>query len=88
MFTNAPVGFVGYGYANHRLRWDFKVHIRSRSSSTPIGPLSLYRPLRESHRPQGVDIDHFGYPCLRESLRPRGVDIDHFGYPWPKLFID
>ncbi|KRY25230.1 hypothetical protein T01_6841 [Trichinella spiralis] len=20
MFTNAPVGFVGYGYANHRLR--------------------------------------------------------------------
>ncbi|KRZ96970.1 hypothetical protein T08_10701 [Trichinella sp. T8] len=40
-------------------KWD---HIRSRNSSTPIGPLSLYRPLRESHRPQGVDIDHFGYP--------------------------
>ncbi|KRZ85317.1 hypothetical protein T08_803 [Trichinella sp. T8] len=50
---------------NKLLRWDFKVHIRSRNSSTPIGPLSLYRPLRESHRPQGVDIDHFGYPCLR-----------------------
>ncbi|KRY20024.1 hypothetical protein T12_1618 [Trichinella patagoniensis] len=32
-------------------QWDFKVHIRSRSSSIPIGPLSLYRPLRESHRP-------------------------------------
>ncbi|KRY46042.1 hypothetical protein T03_5455 [Trichinella britovi] len=47
---------------NGLLRWDFKVHIRSRSSSTPIRPLSLYRPLRESHRPQGVDIDHFGYP--------------------------
>ncbi|KRY54557.1 hypothetical protein T03_12205 [Trichinella britovi] len=47
---------------NKLLRWDFKVHIRSRSSSTPIGPLSLYRLLRESHRPQGVDIDHFGYP--------------------------
>ncbi|KRX16368.1 hypothetical protein T07_6177 [Trichinella nelsoni] len=47
---------------NKLLRWDFKVHIRSRSSSTPIRPLSLYRPIRESHRPQGVDIDHFGYP--------------------------
>ncbi|KRY19607.1 hypothetical protein T03_3773 [Trichinella britovi] len=47
---------------NKLLRWDFKVHIRSRSSSTPIRPLSFYRPLRESHRPQGVDIDHFGYP--------------------------
>ncbi|KRY23091.1 hypothetical protein T12_16345 [Trichinella patagoniensis] len=47
---------------NKLLRWDFKVHIRSRNSSTPIGPLCLYRPLRESHRPQGVDIDHFGYP--------------------------
>ncbi|KRY54582.1 hypothetical protein T03_9228, partial [Trichinella britovi] len=31
---------------NKLLRWDFKVHIRSRSSSTPIRPLSLYRPLR------------------------------------------
>ncbi|XP_003370019.1 hypothetical protein Tsp_11306 [Trichinella spiralis] len=31
---------------NKLLRWDFKVHIRSWSSSTPIGPLSLYRPLR------------------------------------------
>ncbi|XP_003371745.1 ubiquitin-conjugating enzyme E2 1 [Trichinella spiralis] len=50
---------------NKLLRWDFEVHIRSRSSSTPIRPLSLYRPLRESHRPQGVDIDHFGYPCSR-----------------------
>ncbi|KRY45916.1 hypothetical protein T03_10608 [Trichinella britovi] len=49
---------------NKLLRWD---HIRSRNSSTPIGPLSLYRPLRESHRPQGVDIDHFGYPCSRPT---------------------
>ncbi|KRZ92754.1 hypothetical protein T08_4188 [Trichinella sp. T8] len=47
---------------NKLLRWD---HIRSRNSSTPIGSLSLYRPLRESHRPQGVDIDHFGYPWSR-----------------------
>ncbi|KRY21706.1 hypothetical protein T12_14501 [Trichinella patagoniensis] len=46
-------------------QWDFKVHIRSRSSSTPIRPLSLYRPLREPRRPQGVNMDHFGYPCLR-----------------------
>ncbi|KRY40387.1 hypothetical protein T03_13878 [Trichinella britovi] len=28
----------------------------------PHSTLSLYRPLRASHRPQGVDIDHFGYP--------------------------
>ncbi|KRX69261.1 hypothetical protein T06_10874 [Trichinella sp. T6] len=28
----------------------------------PHSTLSLYRPLRESHRPKGVDIDHFGYP--------------------------
>ncbi|KRY08878.1 hypothetical protein T12_7305 [Trichinella patagoniensis] len=46
---------------NGLLRWDFKVHIRSRSSSTPIRHLSLYRP-------QGVDIDHFGYPCFRCSM--------------------
>ncbi|KRY44253.1 hypothetical protein T03_5865 [Trichinella britovi] len=35
-------------------RWDYKVHIRSWSSSTPIRPLSFYRPLREFHRPQGL----------------------------------
>ncbi|KRX50338.1 hypothetical protein T05_7094 [Trichinella murrelli] len=40
---------------NKLLRWD---HIRSRNSSTPIGPLSFYRP-------EGVDIDHFGYPWTR-----------------------
>ncbi|KRZ65237.1 hypothetical protein T08_5421 [Trichinella sp. T8] len=28
----------------------------------PFRPCSLYRPLRESHRPKGVNIDHFGYP--------------------------
>ncbi|KRZ94282.1 hypothetical protein T08_9948 [Trichinella sp. T8] len=28
----------------------------------PHSTLSLYRPLRASHRPKGVDIDHFGYP--------------------------
>ncbi|XP_003369529.1 conserved hypothetical protein [Trichinella spiralis] len=50
---------------NKLLRWDFKVRIRSRSSSTTIRPLSLYRPLRQFHRPQGVDIDHFGYPYIR-----------------------
>ncbi|KRY46822.1 hypothetical protein T03_8559 [Trichinella britovi] len=37
-------------------------HSTPKSVSTPIRPLSLYRPLRESHLPQGVDIDHFGYP--------------------------
>ncbi|KRZ96805.1 hypothetical protein T08_11855 [Trichinella sp. T8] len=37
-------------------------HSTPKSVSTPIRPLRLYRPLRESHRPQGVDIDHFGYP--------------------------
>ncbi|KRZ77049.1 hypothetical protein T08_6031, partial [Trichinella sp. T8] len=60
---------------NKLLRWD---HIRSRNSSTPIGPLSLYRPLKESHRPQGVDIDHFGYPwrivyASRETAKARQV---------------
>ncbi|KRX56825.1 hypothetical protein T09_15072 [Trichinella sp. T9] len=40
---------------NKLLRWDFKVHIRSRSSSTPIRHLSLYRPQR-------VNMDHFWYP--------------------------
>ncbi|KRY88048.1 hypothetical protein T4D_10150 [Trichinella pseudospiralis] len=50
---------------NKFLRWDFKVHIRSRST---IRPLSLRRPLRiRSHRPQRVDIDHFGYPCPRPT---------------------
>ncbi|KRX55524.1 hypothetical protein T09_4999, partial [Trichinella sp. T9] len=46
-------------------QWDFKVHIRFRSSSTPFRPFSLYRPLRESHRPQWVNIDHFGYPWTK-----------------------
>ncbi|KRY05486.1 hypothetical protein T12_522 [Trichinella patagoniensis] len=43
-------------------------HSTPKSVSTPIRPLSLYRPLRESHRPQGIDIDHFGYPCPMDSL--------------------
>ncbi|KRX84557.1 hypothetical protein T06_14811 [Trichinella sp. T6] len=59
--------------------WDFKVHIRSRSSSTPIRPLSLYRPLRESHRPQGVDIDHFGYPWFSwKAAIVNNLSIVHF----------
>ncbi|KRY27177.1 hypothetical protein T01_4755 [Trichinella spiralis] len=49
----------------------FRSYIRSRSSSTPIGPLSFFRPLRESLRPRGVDIDHFGYPCFRGILNYR-----------------
>ncbi|KRX33292.1 hypothetical protein T05_2530 [Trichinella murrelli] len=40
-------------------------HSTPKSVSTPIRPLSLYRPLGESHLPQGVDIDHFGYPCFK-----------------------
>ncbi|KRX26704.1 hypothetical protein T07_10492 [Trichinella nelsoni] len=52
-------------------------HSTPKSVSTPIRPLSLYRPLRESHRPQGVDIDHFGYPCIKHiALNIRKLTIE------------
>ncbi|KRY31149.1 hypothetical protein T01_13745 [Trichinella spiralis] len=57
-------------------------HWTPKSLSTPIRPLSLYRPLRESHRPQGVDIDHFGYPCFR---RLRAAMYGHRAKRFPRL---
>ncbi|KRY18079.1 hypothetical protein T12_3806 [Trichinella patagoniensis] len=60
---------------NKLLRWNFKVHIRSRSSSTPIRPLSLYRPLRESHRPQGGRYRPLWLPLPQTNRRTGGTNF-------------
>ncbi|KRZ26012.1 hypothetical protein T4B_572 [Trichinella pseudospiralis] len=51
-----------------RILFNWRKQALNDHSFTPIRLLSLYRPFRESRRPQGVDIDHFGYPCSKDSV--------------------
>ncbi|KRX51399.1 hypothetical protein T09_10737 [Trichinella sp. T9] len=53
-------------------------HSTPKTLSTPIRPLSFYQPLRESHRPQGVNIDHFGYPWSKSMINQLYTELQNF----------